>query len=102
PAGGGARVRAERWKVRAGQALIATLGSSLYTSPLMLEPLDETPRTRTLRRRQRLWAALLRALARAELVFDRLVWGLRRRFGRLGPLQIVTYRSFGTVDHASV
>ncbi|HXK19912.1 MAG TPA: hypothetical protein VNG33_19010, partial [Polyangiaceae bacterium] len=44
----------------------------------------------------------MRALARAELVLDRMVWGLRRRFGRLGPLQIVAYRSFGTAQHASV
>jgi phosphatidate phosphatase APP1 len=68
----------------------------------MLAPLADTPKTRTLRRRQRLWAALLRALARVELIFDRTVWGLRRRFGRLGPLQIVTYRGFGTAEHASV
>jgi len=68
----------------------------------MLAPLDETPQTRTLRRRQRLWAAFVRALARAELVLDRVVWGLRRRYGRLGPLQIVAYRSFGTALRVSV
>ncbi len=62
----------------------------------MSGPLEETPRTRELRRRQRLWAGLVRFVARLELVVDRVVWGLRRRFGRLGALQVVTYRSFGT------
>ncbi len=37
-----------------------------------------------------------------ELLFDSAVWGLRRRFGRLGPLQIVTYRGFGTAKRAVV
>jgi phosphatidate phosphatase APP1 len=68
----------------------------------MLAQLEDTPGTRTLRRRQRLWAALVRALARVELGFDRLVWGLRRRFGRLGALQIVTYRGFGTSEQVSL
>jgi phosphatidate phosphatase APP1 len=34
------------------------------------------------------------------LVFDRIVWGFRRRFGRLGPLHVVTYRGFGTRESA--
>jgi phosphatidate phosphatase APP1 len=64
--------------------------------------LEETPQTRTVRRRQRVWALILRGLARLELRLDRLVWGFRRRFGRLGPLQVVTYRSFGTALGATV
>ncbi|MEI9952734.1 MAG: phosphatase domain-containing protein [Pseudomonadota bacterium] len=62
----------------------------------MPEALEETQRTRTVRRRQRLLAGVLRFFARIELLVDRVVWGLRRRFGRLGPLQIVSYRGFGT------
>lgn len=62
----------------------------------MSGPLEETPQTRTLRSRQRLWAWILRALARLELRLDRLIWGFRRRFGRLGPVQIIPYRSFGS------
>jgi phosphatidate phosphatase APP1 len=65
-------------------------------------PLEETEGTRTVRRRQRLLAAGRRMFARLERVVDRVVWGLRGRFGRLGPLQIVTYRSFGTVARAVV
>jgi phosphatidate phosphatase APP1 len=68
----------------------------------MSGPLEETNGTRTVRKRQRLQAGILRFFARAELVIDRVVWGLRRRFGRLGPLQIVTYRSFGTAARAVV
>jgi phosphatidate phosphatase APP1 len=68
----------------------------------MSGPLEETQGTRTLRTRQRLWAGALRFFARLELVVDKVVWGLRRRFGRLGPLQIVTYRGFGTREHAVV
>lgn len=67
-----------------------------------LGPLEETQATRTVRTRQRLWAATLRVFARIELVVDKVVWGLRRKFGRLGPLQIVTYRGFGTREHAVV
>ena len=58
--------------------------------------IQETPETRSLRLRQRFWAAAVRALSRIELMFDWGYWGLRRRFGRLGPLQIVAFRSFGT------
>ncbi|HYQ16509.1 MAG TPA: phosphatase domain-containing protein [Polyangiaceae bacterium] len=68
----------------------------------MSGPLEETPKTRTLRTRQRLWAAVVRNVARLELLLDRMVWGLRRRFGRLGPLQIVSYRGFGTARGATV
>lgn len=68
----------------------------------MVGPLEETPGTRTVRRRQRLWALFRRSLSRIDLVFDRAFWGLRRRFGRLRPLQIVTYRSFGTAEQAVV
>jgi phosphatidate phosphatase APP1 len=68
----------------------------------MSGPLEETQGTRTLRTRQRFWAGALRFFARLELVVDKVVWGLRRRFGRLGPLQIVTYRGFGTREHAVV
>jgi phosphatidate phosphatase APP1 len=63
---------------------------------------EDRPETRTVRRYQRLWAWLVRALSRLELHFDRLVWGYRKRFGRLGPLQIVPYRSFGTPARAVV
>lgn len=62
----------------------------------MAEALEAMKRTRTLRKRQRVLAGLARFFARVELVVDRVVWGLRRRFGRLGPLQIVTYRGFGS------
>ena len=63
-------------------------------------PPEETPRTRLVRTRQRLYAGVLRFFARLEVIFDRVVWGLRRRFGHLGPLQIVTYRGFGTRERA--
>lgn len=62
-------------------------------SALQTRRADET---RSVRRRQRLFAGLIRALARVELWFDQLTWGFRRRYGRLGPLQIVPYRSYGT------
>jgi len=62
----------------------------------MSEALEEMPATRTVRRRQRLLAGAVRSFARLELLLDRVVWGLRRRFGRLGPLQVVAYRGFGT------
>lgn len=64
--------------------------------------IEQTPHTRTLRARQRLWALVIRGLARLELRFDRLLWGVRRRFGRLGPVQVVTYRGFGTELAATV
>ena len=65
-------------------------------------PLEETPHARAARARQRSYASVLRGLARLELLLDRVVWGLRRRFGRLGPLQILTYRGFGTAERAVV
>jgi phosphatidate phosphatase APP1 len=58
--------------------------------------LEEQAGTRSTRRRQRLLARVVRSLSRVELLLDRVVWGMRRSFGRLGPLQIVTYRGFGT------
>jgi len=60
---------------------------------------EELTSTRTVRRRQRWFASILRFFARIELLRDRVVWGLRRRFGRLGPLQIAAYRGFGTAAH---
>src|SRR6478609_11744552 len=68
----------------------------------MSGPLEETPKTRTLRARQRLWASVVRNASRLELLLDRLIWGLRRRFGRLGPLQIISYRGYGTTESATV
>ncbi len=68
-------------------------------------PGSQTPRaveTHSVRRRQRWLAGVLRALARVELWFDRVSWGLRKRFGRLGPLQIVAYRSYGTRSELTV
>lgn len=62
----------------------------------------ETAETRTLRSWQRLAAALLRLAARVEVAFDKLLWGLRRRIGRLGPLQVVAYRGYGTTTRALV
>jgi phosphatidate phosphatase APP1 len=52
--------------------------------------------TRRVRARQRFFAWLRRLAARIEAAFDRLRWGARRRWGRLGPLQILSYRGFGT------
>ena len=66
------------------------------------DPAAPTPHTQRLRVWQRLLAALLRAFAKLELLFDRVFWGLRRRFGRLRPLQVVTYRGYGTAARAHV
>jgi phosphatidate phosphatase APP1 len=65
-------------------------------------PPVEAPETRTLRRSQRLWARLKRWSARIELLFDRAFWGFRARFGRLGPLQVVPYRGYGTRQQATL
>src|SRR6478735_6511948 len=62
----------------------------------MSEALEETNATRATRRRQRFRSRVVRSLSRIELCADRVVWGWRRRFGRLGPVQVVTYRGFGT------
>ena len=62
----------------------------------MSEVLEETDATRTVRARQRWVSRVIRRFARFELLIDRVRWGLRRRYGRLGPLQVVTYRGFGT------
>jgi phosphatidate phosphatase APP1 len=58
--------------------------------------------TRRARARQRLWARLQRTAARVEHTFDRARAGLRRRFGHVGPLSILTYRGFGTKDRVVV
>ncbi len=63
---------------------------------------EERQATRTVRRQQRLWALFVRAISRLELRLDQLVWGLRRRFGKLGPVQVIPYRSFGTAAGALV
>ncbi len=68
----------------------------------MTGPNEDRPETRTVRRYQRVWAVVLRALSRLELLFDRVVWGFRRRYGSLGPMQVVPYRSFGTAQRALV
>jgi phosphatidate phosphatase APP1 len=62
----------------------------------MTEALEETPAVRSTRARQRWVSRVVRQFARVELVIDRVRWGLRQRYGRLGPLQVVTYRGFGT------
>jgi phosphatidate phosphatase APP1 len=61
-----------------------------------LEETNATRGTRAVRARQRWVSGLMRRLARFELLIDRVHWGLRRRYGHLGPLQVVTYRGFGT------
>jgi phosphatidate phosphatase APP1 len=68
----------------------------------MLGPAHETPETQKRRLRQRAWAKIVRLIARVELAWDRLIWGWRRRLGKLGPLQVVTYRSFGRAGQAVV
>ncbi|HEX2670195.1 MAG TPA: phosphatase domain-containing protein, partial [Polyangiaceae bacterium] len=60
------------------------------------EESNVTRTTRAVRARQRWVSRVIRRLARVELLMDRVRWGLRRRYGRLGPLQVVTYRGFGT------
>jgi phosphatidate phosphatase APP1 len=54
--------------------------------------------TRRLRARQRFVAWLRRLLARLVVAIDRARWAIRRRWGRVGPLQILAYRGFGTLD----
>jgi phosphatidate phosphatase APP1 len=71
------------------------LGPSTDAAPGGAMAPPETPQTRTLRFRQRFWARLLRVLARIEVFWDRILWGMRRLVGRLGPLQVVTYRGYG-------
>lgn len=86
-------VAIERTRLESG---IASLGQKLYTAEAMSGALEETKHVRATRRQQRSWARVARWGARIELLIDRVVWGVRRRFGRLGPLQIVTYRGYGT------
>ena len=58
--------------------------------------------TRRARARQRLWARLQRTAARLEHTFDRARDSLRRRFGHVGPLSILTYRGFGNRERITV
>jgi phosphatidate phosphatase APP1 len=62
----------------------------------------QTAETRRQRFWQRVFAGVIRALAKLELLFDRVFWGLRRRFGHLGPLQVVAYRGYGSGARAHV
>jgi phosphatidate phosphatase APP1 len=52
-----------------------------------------TPQARVVERAR---TQLIRGAARIEWLLDSVVWGLRRRFGRLGPLKVVAYRGYGT------
>jgi phosphatidate phosphatase APP1 len=61
-------------------------------------PPAEPTITRWVRARQRLVVLLQRLAARIEQLFDKVRWGLRRRYGRLGPLEILAYRGFGTAS----
>ena len=58
--------------------------------------------TQRLRGRQRLMARLQRSLARLDHWADRLWGGWRRRFGHAGPLSILAYRGFGSLQQATV
>lgn len=63
---------------------------------------EQTSETRRRRFWQRVFASIVRAFAKIEVAVDRVFWGLRRRFGRLGPLQVVAYRGYGTAALAHV
>jgi phosphatidate phosphatase APP1 len=78
------------------------LGPPTAAAPSRALAPRETPETRTLRFRQRLWARLVRVFARIEVTWDRMLWGGRRLVGRLGPLQVVTYRGYGSGGTALV
>jgi phosphatidate phosphatase APP1 len=54
--------------------------------------------TRRLRARQRFFAWLRRLAARLAGALGAARWALRRRWGRVGPLQILAYRGFGTPE----
>jgi phosphatidate phosphatase APP1 len=69
---------------------------------LLAPPPEESTETRSLRVWQRFNAALVRLLARLALLVTRSLWAYRRRFGRLGPVQLVAYRGFGTAGRAVV
>jgi phosphatidate phosphatase APP1 len=58
--------------------------------------------TRWVRARQRFFAWLRRAAARVETAFDLVWWGARVRWGRVGPLRILSYRGFGTGDRVTL
>jgi phosphatidate phosphatase APP1 len=76
--------------------------ASRYNPAVGMTGDEDRPQTRTVRRYQRSWALVLRGLSRLELLLDRVVWGVRRRYGRLGPLQVAVYRGFGTRERAHV
>src|SRR5882757_5123664 len=58
--------------------------------------------TRRLRARQRFFAWLRRLAARLVTAVDRARWAMRRRWGRVGPLQILAYRGFGTPERVTL
>jgi phosphatidate phosphatase APP1 len=58
--------------------------------------------TRRVRALQRVLAAGRRLAARVETVVDRGRWALRRRWGRVGPLQVLVYRGFGTSERIAL
>lgn len=86
----------------ATSARVAVMRRSTSTASDDHSAIQETAETRSVRLWQRFWAAVIRALSRIEWVFDWIRWGLRRRFGRLGPLQILAFRSFGTGQNVVV
>src|SRR6478609_4318207 len=61
----------------------------------MASLVPDAAETRTVRHGQRFWARVLRRLSRIETAFDRVLWGLRKRYGKLGPLQILAFRGYG-------
>ncbi len=63
---------------------------------------QEAAETQVVRVWQRLSAAGMRALSRAEVAVDQARWGLRRRYGTLGPLLLVNYCGYGTRTQATL
>jgi phosphatidate phosphatase APP1 len=51
--------------------------------------------TQQVRALQRVRTQMVRGAARVEWALDSVVWGLRRRYGKLGPLKVVAYRGYG-------
>jgi phosphatidate phosphatase APP1 len=70
------------------------------SAPPPRTPAPEPASTRRLRARQRLVASTQRLAARIEQALDRVRWGWRRRYGRLGPIEILAYRGYGTPSAA--
>lgn len=58
-------------------------------------PRFRDPGTRRRHTLQRLVAGLGRGAARVEHAVDVVRWGARRRFGEVGPVEILSYRGFG-------